>query len=169
MTLGLSLNQHQPFLLPPRAWTSVTMTSDLDRCQPRAAGPLGTTHSRSHSSCGFRDIHNRCHHLLPAPLSRRVHPQCSHICCAAAVTGPFAVGLLMAGVLGQARGRGMAQGEIAVTFLPGPYILGKNELHSIPISYKLPSAVAVSPRQWDRTSIPHIQHMTWPATISSAG
>lgn len=109
VTLGLSLNRHQPFLLPPRAWTSVTMTSDLDRCQPRVAGPLGTTHSRSHSSCGFRDTTDATFSLPPSPegCTHSAPGASSHIGCAAAVTGPSAAGLLMAGVLGQARGRGM--------------------------------------------------------------
>lgn len=120
VTLGLSLTQHQPFLLPPRAWPSVTMTSDLDRCQPRAAGPLGTTHSRSHSSCGFRDIHNRCH-LLPAPLLQKGAPTVlPHLLCCSSHR-PICCGGADGRSPGPGTWRGMGQGQIAVTILPGPY------------------------------------------------
>lgn len=150
VTLGLSLNQHQPFLLPPHAWTFVTMTSHLDRCQPRAAGPLGTTHSRSHSSSGFRDITDATFSLPPSPEG------CTHnapggflphlLCCSS--DRPICCGAAD----GRSPGPGTWPGawdrdRTAVTILPEPCTLGKNELHFIPISYKLPSTVAVSPGQ----------------------
>lgn len=90
------------------------MISNLHNCQPRAAGPPGTTHSRSHSSCGYRDTTDA--NFSPPTLARRVCTPSSpgpssHVHRAGAARGePSATGLPMAGVLGQACGRGKSEG-----------------------------------------------------------
>lgn len=123
------------FLRPSRACISITVTRNLHNCQSRAAGPPGTTHSRSHSSCACRDATDA--NFSPPTLSRRVHPQSSwvflpHLLCWSSEK-PICYGTAD----GRSPGPGMRQGHELrdrqqSLFFPGPaHSILYTEVHAI--------------------------------------